>query len=302
MSDLKNPPTTKSGWEDFIAGSFAGMAQVAVGQPLDTIKVRLQVNPEKYKGPTDCFIQTVKLEGPLALYKGMASPLVGIGAVNALLFAAYSRLKSIQTSALDEQLPLYKIAIAGAGAGAVNSILSSPVELLKIKMQAQYGSNKVSIGNSALIYKGPVDCARHLIREFGIRNGLFRGFWVTVAREIPAYAGFYSGFEFSKRKLTPDKGNPNDLPPSKLMIAGAFGGVSYWLCCYPLDVIKSIVQNQHNPPKGLFYVFTIFKTIYKKEGAQAFTRGITPTILRSIPAAGATFTVYELTMRMFQSY
>ena len=48
---------------------------------------------------------------------GMASPLVGIGAVNALLFAAYSRLKSIQTTSPNERLALYKIAIAGAGAG-----------------------------------------------------------------------------------------------------------------------------------------------------------------------------------------
>jgi len=228
----------------------------------------------------------------------MASPLVGIGAVNALLFAAYSRLKAIQATFPNEQLALYKIAIAGAGAGAINSVLSSPVELLKVKMQAQYG--KATAGNSGLIYKGPIDCSKHLIREFGIRNGLFRGFWATVAREIPAYAGFYSGFEFAKRKLTPEGSSPDSLPPSKLMLAGSLGGCSYWICCYPFDVVKSKVQNQKNPPKGFFYVFTTISSIYKSEGARALTRGITPTILRSIPAAGSTFTVYELTMRMLE--
>ncbi|CAG8654495.1 9270_t:CDS:2, partial [Acaulospora colombiana] len=194
--------------------------------------VRLQLENTRFKGPVDCLMQTVKQEGFLALYKGMASPLVGIGAVNALLFAAYSRFKSIQATTFDEQLPLHKIAIAGA----VNSVLASPVELLKIKMQAQYGST-----SSGGLYKGPLDCAQHLIREFGIRNGLFRGFWATVFREIPAYGGFYSGFEFIKRKLTPEGTDPNSLPPSKLMVAGSFGGLSYWLCCYPLDVIKSKV-------------------------------------------------------------
>ncbi|KAF0527648.1 mitochondrial carrier [Gigaspora margarita] len=286
--------SSKSGWEDFVAGSFAGMAQVAVGQPLDTIKVRLQLEATRFKGPMDCFLQTVKKEGPFALYKGMASPLFGIGAVNALLFAAYSRLKAIQTVLPDEQLALHKIAIAGAGAGAVNSVLSSPVELLKVKLQAQYGSNKVAQ------YKGPVDCAQQLIKEFGIRNGLFRGFWATVAREIPAYAGFYSGFEFAKRKLTPVGRSPDSLSPSKLMLAGSFGGICYWSCCYPLDVIKSKVQNQRNPPKGIFYVITTFKSIYKSEGAMAFLRGITPTMIRSLPAAGCTFTVYELSMRLFE--
>ncbi|CAG8545652.1 6491_t:CDS:2, partial [Scutellospora calospora] len=120
MTDVADTITTiqssKSGWEDFVAGSFAGMAQVAVGQPLDTIKTRLQIETTRFKGPMDCFLQTVKKEGPFALYKGMASPLIGIGAVNALLFAAYSRLKEIQATPFVEQLELYKIAIAGGGA------------------------------------------------------------------------------------------------------------------------------------------------------------------------------------------
>src|SRR6185369_13940040 len=116
--------------------------------------------------------------------------------------------------------------------GAVNTILSSPVELLKIKMQAQYGSTK-NISTDAVVYKGPIDCAKHLIKEYGIRHGLFRGFWVTVMREIPGYAGFYTGFEFAKRRLTPPGSNPDSLSLSRLMLAGSVGGISYWLCCYP---------------------------------------------------------------------
>ena len=46
----------------------------------------------------------------------MASPLIGIGAVNALLFAAYSKLKQIQNPFNDE-LKIWQIALAGAGAG-----------------------------------------------------------------------------------------------------------------------------------------------------------------------------------------
>ncbi|KAG9290669.1 hypothetical protein G9A89_011632 [Geosiphon pyriformis] len=296
-------PSSNNGWHDFVAGSFAGMAQVAIGQPLDTIKVRLQIENSRFKGPMDCFFQTLKNEGFFALYKGMASPLVGIGAVNALLFATYSRFKSIQTiDPSNNQLSLSKIAIAGAGAGkpyiskhicaneliylwvkgVVNSILASPVELLKIKMQAQYGSVKTGpTAKDVLLYKGPIDCAQKLLQEHGIRNGLFRGFWATVFREIPGYAGFYSGFEFAKRKLTLYGSNPDNLPPSRLMAAGAFGGVCYWLCCYPLDVVKSKIQNQTNPPKGSFYVFNTLASIYRNEGWKALTRGITPTLINA---------------------
>lgn len=54
----------------------------------------------------------------------MASPLLGIAAVNSLLFAAYNVSKRIVTPFPDITLP--QVALAGAMAGGVNSILSSP--------------------------------------------------------------------------------------------------------------------------------------------------------------------------------
>ncbi|KAF7727807.1 hypothetical protein EC973_007038 [Apophysomyces ossiformis] len=285
--------STASTSADFIAGNIGGMANVIVGQPLDTIKVRLQLDTGRFKGAWDCARQTVQNEGFLALYKGMASPLVGIGAVNALLFAANSRFKKAMQDHPDQVLPIGQIAAAGAGAGAVNSILASPVELLKIKMQAQFGKP----GGQSRYFTGPVDCAKYLIQQHGIGHGLLRGMWATVVREIPAYAGFYSGFEITKRQLVTPGKEANVL---QLMLSGAVGGIGYWICCYPLDVVKSIVQNQHEPPQGL-YVTRVLKQIYAKDGIQGWFRGIAPTILRSIPAAAATFTAYELSMRALQT-
>lgn len=164
----------------------------------------------------------------------MASPLVGIGAVNALLFAANSNIKQRLQNNPNEILTLDKIALAGAGAGFVNSILASPVELLKIKLQAQFSNQK----GTTRYFSGPIDCARYLIQRDGISHGLFRGMWATIVREIPAYAGFYTGFEWMKRTLTKGE-DPNVL---QLMISGATGGVGYWVCCYPLDVVKSVVN------------------------------------------------------------
>jgi hypothetical protein len=62
---------------------------------------------------------------------GMASPLVGIAAVNALLFTAYSNLKKLQEPYPGGPLTLGQIAIAGAGAGMDSQWLQllSPVHL-----------------------------------------------------------------------------------------------------------------------------------------------------------------------------
>ncbi|KAI9285864.1 mitochondrial carrier domain-containing protein [Umbelopsis sp. AD052] len=288
------PPKQTSAAADFIAGNMGGMCQVLVGQPLDTIKVRLQLDSGRFNGAMDCAVQTIKNEGFFALYKGMASPLVGIGAVNALLFAANTECRRLLQSYPGEQLPLYKIAIAGSGAGIVNSVLASPVEMLKIKLQAQFG--KGASGSGQRYYSGPIDCAQDLIRQHGVANGLFRGLWATVVREIPAYAGFYVGFEATKRTLVKEGHEASVL---QLMTAGAAGGLGYWAACYPLDVVKSKVQNQVEPPRG-FYIMSTLKTIHAESGFAGLFRGFGPSLVRAIPAAGATFTAYELTMRAIE--
>lgn len=56
--------------------------------------------------------------------------------------------------------------------------------MFKIRMQGQYGG----AGDKKL---GAV--VSDMWREYGFRNGIMRGYWITVVREIPAYAGFYAG-------------------------------------------------------------------------------------------------------------
>ncbi len=63
---------------------------------------------------------------------GMAAPLVGISAVNALLFTAYSSLKDVQVKWFNlkstDQLSAWQLASAGAGAGKrILATLFSPV-------------------------------------------------------------------------------------------------------------------------------------------------------------------------------
>lgn len=57
--------------QDLIAGTVGGWAQVIVGQPLDTIKVRLQTQPSPpiYRNATDCFSQLVKQEGVSSFFE-----------------------------------------------------------------------------------------------------------------------------------------------------------------------------------------------------------------------------------------
>ncbi|KZT69708.1 mitochondrial carrier [Daedalea quercina L-15889] len=270
---------------ELLAGSFGGAAQVLVGQPLDTIKTRAQIAPRgMFKGPMDILVQTVRKEGFFALYKGMASPLVGIAGVNSLLFAAYGVSKRIISPF--PQLSLKEIAAAGALAGVANAILASPVEMFKVRMQGQYGMP----GDKRLRA-----VMNEMWREWGFRKGVMRGYWVTVAREVPAYAGFYTAFEFSKRKFVQRYGD--QIPVWALLASGSTGGIAYWLACYPLDVVKSRIQLRDTPPTGtpVQYIARELKAIVTESGWIGLFRGLSPSLLRSIPAAASTFAAFELT-------
>lgn len=137
--------------------------------------------------------------------------------------------------------------------------------------------------------------------HYGVRHGVMRGFWITVLREMPAYAGFYAMYEYSKRKfhsrlLGPHAPSDAPLPVWATLTAGAGGGIAYWTACYPFDVVKSRVQNTTTPLRGMSYIGDTFRAIYREGGMKAFFRGIVPTYIRAVPAAASTFVGFELTM------
>ncbi|KAJ1569001.1 hypothetical protein HK405_011152, partial [Cladochytrium tenue] len=253
--------------------------------------------------PIECLTHTVRHEGVLGLYKGMASPLVGIAFVNAVLFSSYGWFKALLADPLrpDAPLSIPQIAVAGSGAGIINSFVAGPIELFKIRLQAQYSStavpNSAAAGTAKPVYSGPVAVARALVKDHGWIRGCFHGTWATIVREIPAYAGFYGGFEYAKRALRPTNSDPSAaMPVSRLMLAGSFGGIMYWTCSYPLDVAKSRIQRL-SPDETSQSVWKALRTVHAEAGMRGLFAGYVTSVVRTIPAGAATFTVYELTMR-----
>lgn len=77
------------------------------------------------------------------------------------------------------------------------------------------------------------------------------------------------------------------------MLAGAIGGVCLWTAIFPADVIKSRIQVAGST-RGMFDVGL---EIFRKEGPLALYNGLTPTVLRTIPATSVLFLVYEYTKK-----
>lgn len=84
--------------------------------------------------------------------------------------------------------------------------------------------------------------------------------------------------------------SPKDLPLRQNLFAGACAGLCYWVGTYPLDVIKAKMQSNVASPVG--WVETA-RLLYRSEGLRAFSRGLLPCTLRSVPACGSMFATVD---------
>ncbi|KXS19708.1 mitochondrial carrier [Gonapodya prolifera JEL478] len=326
----------ESALQDLLFGSVAGFAGKYVEYPFDTIKVRLQTMPvgggtdgKAFEGALDCLRKTVQTEGFLGLYKGISAPLVGSMMENAILFMFYNKFQSIirlwtQSSSasanansrglvdsdapqVEEDLSLPQLFAAGAMSGAVVSMVLTPVELVKCKLQVQdvgslYSSPAPAVAGAtsaaAPTYRGPVQIISNVIRTQGLM-GMYRGHLPTFIRECGGGAAWFGTYEFAVRGLIRWRGvaRKEDLHPLDLVGAGALAGMAFNFSFFPADVVKSRMQTDEltaavgGAKRSGF--MSEAAAIWKGEGLRGFYRGCGITVLRSMPASGVIFLTYE---------
>jgi hypothetical protein len=85
---------------------------------------------------------------------------------------------------VQKPLNLWQISLAGAYAGLMNSVIVSPVELVKTRLQIQHEQMSLLSGvhmrpattvphDPSLVFNGPLDCVMKILKQNGVK-GLFR--------------------------------------------------------------------------------------------------------------------------------
>ncbi|OAA64701.1 mitochondrial carrier protein [Niveomyces insectorum RCEF 264] len=317
--------------KDLFAGAAGGVAQVLLGRsdddddkkcrdelgavfaPFDIVKVRLQTAAAGDASALRTAAGIWRNEGPLAFYKGTLTPLLGIGACVSVQFGAFHQARRWFEaknerghtaagggggSGSSQQLSYSQYYAAGAFAGVANSVLSGPIEHVRIRLQTQpHGA--------ARLYAGPLDCVRQLVAKSGgglagWGRGLYRGQVVTVWREAQAYGVWFLTFEWLMNADARRNGIARtDVPQYKVAFYGGLAGEALWLSSYPFDVVKSKMQTDALAPGDQQYrtMRACFAQIWRTEGMRGFWRGLAPTLLRAMPVSAGTFAVVEATMR-----
>jgi len=78
---------------DELAGVTRGFASVFVGQPLDIVKVKMQLLPKINGNMVSCLPNTLRQQGFRGLYAGILPALISNGADNAVMFSTYGQYR-----------------------------------------------------------------------------------------------------------------------------------------------------------------------------------------------------------------
>lgn len=309
---------------ELIAGGTAGAIGVAVGNPLDVIKVRMQTSPTKYFSSMQTFQAILKQEGIGGFYKGLSSPLVAQFLMNSILFATNSLVLGILRDRNMSNDAVNSFISGGTG-GIAQCLILVPTDVVKCSMQADAAPH--DFFKPVPQNDGVIHCVKTIVQREGI-SGLYKGFTATALREVPAIGIYFTTYDQTLKFLTSQSSfslssffsntNPtiplnNDLQISKpsivevssfaskpstgsILFAGGMAGAVSWLVVYPIDVIKSNIQatDLHGSSTAKTNMFEVAKGLQRKYGWGVFTRGLGVTLLRAFPVNASVFFFYEL--------
>ncbi|KAI9785511.1 MAG: hypothetical protein M1839_009252 [Geoglossum umbratile] len=263
-----------------LGSGCAGIAELAVFHPVDTIAKRLMSNHGKIGSVSNLNAVIFKDYADAAAHRKFVSLFPGIGYA-----AGYKVLQRIYKyggqpfvrdylskhhgTSFDETFGKGTgKAIMHATAGSligIGEIVLLPLDVLKIKRQTNPDAFR---GRG--IFK--------IVKDEGF--GLYRGWGWTAARNAPGSFALFGGSAFAKEylyKLT-DYNSATWLQNFVASIAGASASL---IVSAPLDVIKTRIQNKNfdNPESG----FRIVRNMVRNEGFTSFFKGLTPKLLMTGP-------------------
>ncbi|XP_047503160.1 calcium-binding mitochondrial carrier protein Aralar1 isoform X3 [Pieris napi] len=184
-------------YAEVIAGACAGGSQVVFTNPLEIVKIRLQVAGEIAGASKVRAWSVVKDLGLFGLYKGAKACLLRDVPFSAIYFPAYAHCKAHFADENGYNHPLTLLA-AGALAGVPAASLVTPADVIKTRLQVVARSGQTT-------YTGVIDATRKIWAEEGAR-AFWKGAVARVFRSSPQFAVTLVTYEILQRLFYVDFG------------------------------------------------------------------------------------------------
>lgn len=286
---------------DLIAGGIAGSAGIFVGHPFDSMKVRVQMAANGASGGGSAALQAPHFNG--TLWAGLGSPLAMAALVHASIFLTFGACKrSWIEYGLDRRYSSStRDAACGCAAGFASSLLISPAELVKTKLQTQRPS-------SSPMYRNSLQSARLILAKHGIA-GLYQGFVATTIRQTPGigvYLTMYDQLRDTIHSNYFDHYSCGEATKERNLLlasiaAGGIAGSLSWAIVYPIDVVKSRIQAlPYATRRHEQSILNVSRQVVLQHGVGGLFRGFGIAVFRACPVNAIIFPTYEVTLKILK--
>ncbi|CAI2737330.1 unnamed protein product [Dicrocoelium dendriticum] len=202
VNDLVRDQFTSSSGEihllaEILAGGCAGASQVVFTNPLEIVKIRLQVSGEIASTKRTSAISVIRDLGIFGLYKGSRACFLRDIPFSAIYFSAYNHLKRRFADENGFNSPTSLLAAATLS-GAPAACLTTPADVIKTRLQ-------VVARRGQTTYTGLLDAAYKIWREEGGR-AFWKGAGARVCRSSPQFGFTLLTYEMLQRFLYIDFG------------------------------------------------------------------------------------------------
>ena len=271
----------------FINGGLAGMTATTVIQPVDMVKVRLQLAGEGAKtGPKPTPIGVLKdivAAGKVTdLYTGLSAGLLRQAVYTTArlgFFDTFMKRLAVRAKENGTSVGFKERAGAGLAAGGLAAVVGNPADLALIRMQSDGMKPLAQRAN----YTSVIDALTRISKNEGILR-LWAGAYPTVVRAMALNFGQLAFFSEAKSRLK----NTSLSSRTQTLTASAVAGFFASFLSLPFDFMKTRLQKQtraHDgtlPYKGMF---DCARKVVKEEGLLRFYRGFGTYYVRIAPHA-----------------
>lgn len=271
----------------FINGGLAGMTATTVIQPVDMVKVRLQLAGEGVKtGPKPTPIGVLKdivaAGKVMDLYTGLSAGLLRQAVYTTArlgFFDTFMARLSARAKENGSTVGFKERAGAGLTAGGLAAVVGNPADLALIRMQSDGMKPAAQRAN----YTSVIDALSRIAKNEGVLR-LWAGAYPTVVRAMALNFGQLAFFSEAKSQLK----STSLSSRSQTLTASAIAGFFASFLSLPFDFMKTRLQKQTRAPDGsLPYkgMFDCFRKVAKEEGLLRFYRGFGTYYVRIAPHA-----------------
>ena len=273
----------------FVNGGLSGMFATACIQPIDMVKVRIQLAGEGAKGgprPSPIAVaRDIVAQGKARdLYAGLSAGLLRQAVYTTArlgFFDTFQNMLSARAEKNGTSVTFLERSAAGLTAGGLAAMIGNPADLALIRMQSDGLKPKAERAN----YRSVFDALKRIAGHEGI-GALWTGASPTVIRAMALNFGQLTFFAESKQQLKLRA--PTLSEGQQRFGASAIAGFFASFFSLPFDFIKTRLQKQSKGPDGK-YPYAGFmdcaRKVVKDEGLMRFYRGFGTYYVRIAPHA-----------------